>query len=96
MRFPAPLEGMGGFLQITTEFRQEVEWTSFRPLSRYGWVPTFSGLPGDDTKYTLFPAPLEVWVGSYENIRDCRTNGSNCFRPLSRYGWFPTYSHYSL
>ena len=72
MRFPAPLEGMGGFLQITTEFRQEVEWTSFRPLSRYGWVPTFSGLPGDDTKYTLFPAPLEVWVGSYGN-----TNGVN-------------------
>ena len=64
MRFPAPLEGMGGFLQITTEFRQEVEWTSFRPLSRYGWVPTVTRMVLTKLKKE-FPAPIEAWVVSY-------------------------------
>ena len=37
---------------------------SFRPLSRYGWFPTFSNnaiIAGN----LVFPAPLEGWVVSY-------------------------------
>ena len=72
--------------------------TRFRPLSRYGWVPTspndrkhceqsVSGpsrgmggvLPKDHALLiggaVVFPAPLEVWVGSYydffKNYRTC-------------------------
>ena len=37
---------------------------SFRPLARLGWFPTV-GFAYDLCANLEFPAPLEVWVGSY-------------------------------
>ena len=61
---------MGGFLpnQKGTEILTDL---SFRPLARYGWVPT---LLTDEVDFANmeFPSPLEGWVGSY-NARQVKS-----------------------
>ena len=38
---------------------------SFRPLSRYGWVPSLKKELDKSVDANKFPSPLEDWVGSY-------------------------------
>ena len=61
---------MGRFLH---EFEDMDEFLNyrFRPLARYGWVPT---LLTDEVDFANmeFPSPLEGWVGSY-NARQVKS-----------------------
>ena len=84
-----PSQGMGGFLRLGREQGTERR-RSFRPLSRYGWGPTQVVLSQMKQHKILFPAPLEVWVGSYKQPGKQSTHIRGSFRPLSRYGWGPT------
>ena len=83
-----PYRGMGGVLPKLNRLKSQLK-TNFRPLSRYGWGPTFTTQNISLFLYR-FPAPLEVWVGSYL-INSTQTKQNYLrFRPLSRYGWGPT------
>ncbi len=62
--FPSPREVGWVPTQHIQIYRFLVYQESFRPLSRYGWVPTYTVAI---TQYfdELFPAPLEAWGVSY-------------------------------
>ena len=61
-KFPAPIEVWVGSYETVSNKIEELK--GFRPLSRYGWVPT-EVVYEVTFKSKEFPSPLEVWVGSY-------------------------------
>ena len=66
----------------------------FRPLSRYRWLSTAYAVLEESHIDKLFPAPLEVWVGSYtaEVLAEMTAKGSF---PAPREVWVGSYSeHY--
>ena len=59
-----PSRGLGSFLRKTKNGKRKY-FDCFRPLSRYGWGPTFELYSREDGDDPMFPAPLEAWVVSY-------------------------------
>ena len=84
-----PSRGMGSFLQKINLRNASLD-VGFRPLARYGWVPTWKDWFGNKTMCWPFPAPREDWVVSYKLSQTSHPTEISRFWPLSRYGWNPT------
>ena len=77
-----PSRGLGGFL-LNKYKAMEFEAVFPAPIEASG--VSYEEKMGLDMYLSKFPAPLEVWVGSYrKNKMKKYTNKS--FRPLSRFG----------
>ena len=63
---------------------------SFRPLSRYGWGPTLKRRRKMKNLF-LFPAPREVWVGSYMKTFKFKAYGQKFPSPLEV--WVGSYNY---
>ena len=84
-----PSRGMGGFLRYANK-NGRMRGYGFRPLSRYGWVPTLYKNYLEDMGWKSFrPLSRYRWFPTCWQERVTRLYYLG-FLPLSRYGWFPT------